>query len=101
MPTHAERLAALEERQKGHEEKVKVELANFSEAIDRATETAQEARDLATQTSSAVEQMPAKIIEAMEKKRKENRMEGKDWVLFGFSALTLLAMFGEKFGLFK
>ncbi len=34
MPTPAERLAALEARQKGHEEKVAVEIANLSTRID-------------------------------------------------------------------
>jgi hypothetical protein len=101
MLTQAERLAALEERQKGHEEKVKVELANFSEAIERTEKVAEEAKELAGQVASSVDSMPGKIIEAMEKKRKEKRLEGKDWILFGFSALTLLALFGDKFGLFK
>lgn len=101
MPTHAERLAALEERQKGHEEKVKVELANFSEAIERVETTAREAKELATEVSSSVNAMPGKIVEAITAKNKGFRLEAKDWAWFVISILLALTTFGDKLGLFK
>jgi len=85
-----ERIARLEERQLALDEEREQMMANLSVRIDKAHETATEAKEIATQVASSMEAMPGKIIEAMESRRKSTRLEVKEWIML---ALVLLSPF--------
>jgi septal ring factor EnvC (AmiA/AmiB activator) len=75
MPTQAERLAALEARQKGHEEKVSVEIMNLSERVD-SVEQGQARLEPAI---SSINTQLAVVVERLGEP-KQSRMELREWL---------------------
>lgn len=54
-------------------------------------EIAEEARVMSLQTQAAVEGVPAKVMEALEKKRKESKFEFREWMTLLSTLVMVIA----------
>ena len=58
-------------------------------------ETAEEAKELAMQTSASIETMPLKVIEAIRKEKSGKRLEFRDWMGLVIALVVLLEAFSK------
>lgn len=93
MATMPERIKELETTQRLQEEEHEKMMANLSVRIENAHTLATEAKNMAMQTDSKIEQMPAKIVEQIRKENKSKRFELRDWAFLVLAIGTLIATY--------
>jgi hypothetical protein len=76
----------LDEREKSNN----LIIFNLTTRVDEAYSIGMEAKELALQSNSLIDKIPDKVIERINKERKEKRFESRDW-MFLFIAIVSAA----------
>lgn len=96
MPTQAEKLAALEERQKGHEEKVKMELANLSTRMDGIEGKQADTHEVLVgmgETLNAIKsgiESKKAVEDALNGDRRKRKMDLNGWLVVLIAGLSMI-----------